>query len=172
MGGGSPMGGGGNFHAPTGYGGATGGGPMMGGSAGGNPMAGSTNSGTGSKIDVQYVMKKCPNTMHCMTTCPQGYRLGGEGKDGCPLCTCLGKQGEVMQGLPHQNTLQGLGNLQKGKKTGKQTEQIESEYNSLYIRNAHLVCKTLYIDLLTRNVHFLGYEYFFYQIHHFEISSN
>ncbi|XP_048751348.2 uncharacterized protein LOC125663075 [Ostrea edulis] len=126
MGGGSPMGGGGNFHAPTGYGGATGGGPMMGGSAGGNPMAGSTNSGTGSKIDVQYVMKKCPNTMHCMTTCPQGYRLGGEGKDGCPLCTCLGKQGEVMQGLPHQNTLQGLGNLQKGKKTGKQTEQIEN----------------------------------------------
>jgi hypothetical protein len=129
MGSGSPMGGGGNFHAPSGYGGATGGGPMMGGAAGGNPMGGSTSGGTGSKIDVQYVIKKCPDTMHCMTTCPQGYRLGGDGKDGCPLCTCLGKQGEIMQGLPHQNTIQGLGNLHKGKKTGKQTEHGESKYS-------------------------------------------
>lgn len=99
---------------------------MMGGAAGGSQMmGGSQGSGSGSKIDVQYVIKKCPDTMHCMTTCPLGYRLGGEGKDGCPICSCLGKQGETMQGLPHQNTLNGLGNLQKGKNTRKTAPQVK-----------------------------------------------
>ncbi|KAJ8311383.1 LOW QUALITY PROTEIN: hypothetical protein KUTeg_010738 [Tegillarca granosa] len=43
------------------------------------------------------------DSMHCMTTCPMGYQLGGEDTNGCPTCTCLGSTGEIMTGLPHQN---------------------------------------------------------------------
>ncbi|KAK3094756.1 hypothetical protein FSP39_005778 [Pinctada imbricata] len=63
--------------------------------------------GSGGKLDVQTIIKKCPTTMKCMTTCPSGYQLGGADKDGCPKCTCLGKETEVMTGLPHQETLNG-----------------------------------------------------------------
>lgn len=165
-GGSGPIGGGsggsgplGNFHAPTGYGGATGGGPMMGGSAGGGQLTGGSLGGgsSGSKLDVQYIIKKCPETMHCMTTCPLGYRLGGQGKDGCPLCTCLGKQGETMQGLPHQNTLNGLGNLPKGKTKGKIEPSGQKEKLSKF---SLLILIVFFFYLIYINLHHFTFKNF------------
>lgn len=92
-----------------------------------------------------------------MTTCPLGYRLGGQGKDGCPLCTCLGKQGETMQGLPHQNTLNGLGNLPKGKTEGKIEPSGQKEKLSKF---SLLILIVFFFYLIYINLHHFTFKNF------------
>jgi len=39
------------------------------------------------KPGIYSVLKHCPDTVHCMTTCKNGYTLDGE-STGCPRCSC------------------------------------------------------------------------------------
>lgn len=39
-------------------------------------------------IDAHAILAHCPTTMNCMTTCREGYTLGGTDAHGCPSCTC------------------------------------------------------------------------------------
>lgn len=39
------------------------------------------------KPGIYSVLKHCPDTVHCMTTCRNGYILDG-GSTGCPGCSC------------------------------------------------------------------------------------
>ena len=39
------------------------------------------------KPGIYSVLKHCPDTVHCMTTCRNGYILDG-GSTGCPRCSC------------------------------------------------------------------------------------
>jgi hypothetical protein len=39
-------------------------------------------------IDAHAILAHCPTTMNCMTSCKEGYTLGGTDAHGCPSCTC------------------------------------------------------------------------------------
>lgn len=39
-------------------------------------------------IDAHAILAHCPTTMNCMTSCKEGYTLGGNDAHGCPSCTC------------------------------------------------------------------------------------
>lgn len=41
-----------------------------------------------SKTETVTLLKQCPATFNCMTSCKEGYTLGSAGRDGCPACTC------------------------------------------------------------------------------------
>ncbi|CAC5379225.1 unnamed protein product [Mytilus coruscus] len=94
-------------------------GPTTGGGQGPiNSMQGGSNGLAGlqgkGNVDVSHIIKNCPETMHCMGQCPMGYQLAEADENGCPKCSCLTGKGETMQGLPHQNQINGQGQLGKG----------------------------------------------------------
>lgn len=96
-------------------------GPTTGGGQGPiNPVHGTGLLGlqNNANVDPSFIIKNCPETMHCMGQCPMGYQLKEADEKGCPSCSCLGAKGETMQGLPHQNQIFGQGQVGKGQGQG------------------------------------------------------
>ncbi|XP_052084309.1 major surface-labeled trophozoite antigen 417-like isoform X2 [Mytilus californianus] len=54
-----------------------------------------------SKTETVTLLKQCPATFNCMTSCKEGYTLGSAGRDGCPACTCATVQKQTCNDCHH-----------------------------------------------------------------------
>ena len=52
------------------------------------------------KSDFLSVLRTCPDAVHCMKTCPNGYTLTRDATQTCPVCSCN-------RGNPTQHTVSG-----------------------------------------------------------------